>query len=54
MTNNELEKLAKGIASEIIRKATEDEELLDIILPPRMMNSTEAAEFAKIPISTLY
>lgn len=54
MTNYELEKLSKGIASEIIRQASVDEELLDLILPPRIMNSTEAAEYMKIPVSSLY
>ena len=54
MTNYELEKLAKAIASEIIRKASEDECLLDVICPPRFLSIKEASEYTRIPINTLY
>ena len=54
MTNYELEKLTKGIAAEIIRKATEDERFLDLLFPPRILNLEEASAYTKIPKNTLY
>jgi len=54
MTNYELEKLTKGIAAEIIRKATEDERFLDILVPPRILNLEEASAYTKLPKNTLY
>lgn len=54
MTNYQLEKLAKRIASEILRKVAEDENLLDAIIPPKCLSAKEAAEYTRIPINTLY
>lgn len=54
MTNYELNKLASAIASEIVRKVKEDETLLDAVFPPRCMNIQEAADYARVPINTLY
>jgi hypothetical protein len=53
MTNYELDKLAKSVAGEIMRRVEENEELLDIMFPPRCMNIKEAAEFLCIPVGTL-
>lgn len=53
MTNYELDKLAKSVAGEIMRRVEENEELLDIMFPPRCMNVKEAAEFLCIPVGTL-
>lgn len=54
MTNYELDKLAKKVAAELLCKISEDADLLDVMFPPKCMNITEAAEYTRIPVSTLY
>lgn len=54
MTNYELDKLAKKVAAELLCKISEDADLLDVMFPPKCMNITEAAEYTRIPIGTLY
>ena len=54
MTNYELEKLTKGIAAELVHRVEGNEELLDILFPPRILNLEEASAYTKIPKNTLY
>ena len=54
MTNYELEKLSKMIASEILKKVGDDDYLLNLVLPPRFLNIEEASEYTRIPVNTLY
>ena len=54
MTNNEIEKLAKDIASEILRNVSGNDSLLDSIFPPRLMDIEQASEYTRIPVNTLY
>lgn len=54
MTNFELERLAELVSKNIIQAVKQDGELLDLVCPPRLMDSMEAAEFLKIPVNTLY
>jgi excisionase family DNA binding protein len=54
MTNYELDKLAKKVAAELLGKIADDADLLDVIIPPKCMSITEAAEYTRVPVSTLY
>lgn len=54
MTDYECKKIAKMQAEFLVSAIKEDEELLDIMFPPRCMNIEEAAEFLHIPVGTLY
>ena len=54
MTDYELDKLAKRIAGELVQKVEGNNELLDILFPPRCMDIQEAADFLRIPKATLY
>lgn len=54
MTNNEIDKLSKGIATELLHMISEDANLLDVMFPPKCMNIKEAAEYTRIPLNTLY
>ena len=54
MTSYELEKLTKGIAAELVHSVEGNEELLDILFPPRILNLEEASAYTKIPKNTLY
>ena len=54
MTNYELDKLAKGVAKYLAAEMMNNQELLDTIFPPKIMDIEEAATFLKIPVGTLY
>lgn len=54
MTNDELNRLAKSIATELVHSVEGNEELLDILFPPRILNLEEASAYTKIPKNTLY
>ena len=54
MTNNELERLADLVARNIIQQIKQDDELLDRIFPSRLLDSSEAAEFLRIPMGSFY
>lgn len=54
MTNDELNRLAKSIATELVHSVEGNEEFLDILFPPRIMDIQEAADFLRIPRATLY
>ena len=54
MTDNEMRRIAKMQADFLVASIKEDDELLDLMFPPRCMNIEEAAEFIRMPISTLY
>ena len=54
MTNDELNRLAKSIATELVHSVEGNEEFLDILFPPRILNLEEASAYTKIPKNTLY
>ena len=54
MTDYEMKKIAKMQAQFLASALKEDSELLDLMFPPRCMSIQEAAQFTKIPVSTLY
>ena len=53
MTSYEIDKLANSVAAELLRKVSDDADLLDLMFPPRLMNIVEAAEFTRISLGTL-
>ena len=54
MTDYELQKLSKLVAKNLVKALKEDDELLDLMYPPKLMSIEEAAEFTGIPVNTLY
>ena len=54
MTEYEMRKIAKMQAEYMLDALRNDDELLDLMYPPRLMNIEEAAEYLRIPVSTLY
>jgi excisionase family DNA binding protein len=54
MTDYEMRKLAKMQAEYLMTALKSDDELLDLMYPPRLMNIEEAAEYLRIPVGTLY
>lgn len=54
MTDYELKKLAKLQAQYLAEAIKQDEELLDLMFPPRFMGIEEASEFTGIPVGTIY
>lgn len=50
MSQYEIKKLAK----EIVTLVKEDDELIDLIYPPLLMDMEEAAGYMRIPVGTLY
>ena len=53
MTDYECRKIAKMQAEYLVEALKKDDELLDLMYPPRRMDINEAAEFLRIPIGTL-
>ena len=54
MTTYELQKLAKLQAEYLVDALKKDDELLDLIYPPRFMGIEEASQFTGIPVGTIY
>lgn len=54
MTDYEMRKIAKMQAEYLVSALKEDEELLDLMYPPRYMNIEEAAEYLRMPVGTIY
>lgn len=54
MTDYECRKIAKMQSEYLIKALKEDDELLDLIYPPKFMGIEEASEFTGIPVHTLY
>lgn len=54
MTEYEMRKMAKMQAEYLMTALKSDDELLDLMYPPRLMNIEEAAEYLRIPVGTLY
>lgn len=54
MTDYECRKIAKYQAEHLIQALKEDDELLDLMYPPRFMGLKEAAEFCCLPENTIY
>ena len=54
MTEYELRKLAKLQAQFLAEAMKQDDELLDLICPPKFMGIEEAAQFTGIPKNSLY
>ena len=49
-----MRKMAKMQVELMLTAIKSDDELLDLVYPPRMMNIEEASEFLRIPIGTIY
>lgn len=54
MTEYECRKIAKMQAEYLVEALKKDDELLDMMFPPRCMSIEEASEFVRIPVGTLY
>ena len=54
MTDYEIRKIAKMQAMYLVEALKTDDELMDLVYPPRLMNIEEAAEYLRIPVSTIY
>lgn len=54
MTDYEIDKLARKQAMYLAERLKSDEELLDLMFPPRYLNAEQAAEMLCIPLQTLY
>lgn len=54
MTDYEMRKIAKLQAEYQLMMLKSDDELLDLLYPPRCMNIEEAAEYLRVPVGTLY
>lgn len=54
MTDYELQKNARLTAKYLIEAMKQDDELLDLIFPPRYLNIEEAAEMLRMPVGTIY
>lgn len=54
MTDYEMRKIAKMQAEYLADALKQDDELLDLMYPPKYMNIEEASEFTRIPVDTLY
>ena len=49
-----MRKLAKMQAEYLMTALKSDDELLDLMYPPRLMNIEEAAEYLRVPVRTIY
>lgn len=54
MTDYEMRKIAKYQSEYLVEALKEDEELLNLMFPPKLLNIEEAAEMLRIPVGTLY
>jgi len=54
MTDYEIDKLAKRQAQYLAERLKSDEELLDLMFPPKYLNVEEAAQFLRVPVQTIY
>ena len=54
MTDYECRKIAKMEAEYLVEALKKDDELADILYPPRFMGLKEAAEFCCLPENTIY
>ena len=54
MTEYEMRKIAKMQATFMVEALKADDELMDLVYPPRLMDIKEAAEYLRIPVNTLY
>lgn len=54
MTDYECKKIAKYQAEYLIGALKRDDELLDIVFPPKYLDIQQAAELTGIPVNTLY
>lgn len=54
MTDYEMRKIAKYQAEYLIGALKRDDELLDIMFPPKYLDIQQASELTGIPVNTLY
>ena len=54
MTEYEMRKIAKMQATFMVEALKADDELMDLVYPPRLMDIKEAAEYLRVPVNTLY
>ena len=53
MTDYEMKKQAKMQAAYLVEALKNDDELLDMVFPPKLLNLQEASELSRIPESTI-
>lgn len=54
MTDYECKKIAKYQAEYLVEALKKDDELLDIMFPPKMLDIQQASELTGIPVNTIY
>lgn len=54
MTTYEMQRIAKMQAEYLVSALKEDNDLLDLMFPPKCMGIEEAAAFTSIPVGTIY
>ena len=54
MTDYECRKIARLQAQYLVEALKQDDELLDLMFPPKCLGIEEASEFTGIPVGTLY
>jgi hypothetical protein len=54
MTNDELQRLSRMLAGDLMEAFKNDNEIIDVVFPPKFMNIEQAALFTGLPISTIY
>jgi excisionase family DNA binding protein len=54
MTEYEMQKIAKMQASFLVEALKKDDELLDLMFPPKYMNIQEAAAYMRTTVGTIY
>ena len=54
MTDYEMKRIARYQAEYLAQALKQDDELLDLIYPPKFLNITQAAELTGLPIGTIY
>ena len=54
MTDYECKKIAKYQAEYLVEALKKDDELLDVVFPPKYLDIQQASELTGIPVNTLY
>ena len=54
MTTYEMKRIAEMQAEYLVEALKKDDELLDLMFPPKFLSAEEAADFCRIPLNTLY
>ena len=54
MTDYEIRKVAKYQAEYLVEALKKDDDLLDVVFPPKYLDIQQASEMTGIPVNTLY